>query len=40
MAAGRADTFEVGLRRAAESLDSGAARAKLERLVAFTNENG
>ena len=40
MAAGRADTFESGLRLAAESIDSAAARGKLERLVAFTNENG
>jgi len=40
MAAGRADTFEAGLRRAAESVDSGAARAKLERLVSFMKQNG
>jgi anthranilate phosphoribosyltransferase len=38
MAAGRAEGFEDGLRLAAESIDSGAARAKLERLVAFTNQ--
>lgn len=40
MAAGRAEGFEDGLRLAAESVDSGAARAKLEALVRFTNENG
>jgi anthranilate phosphoribosyltransferase len=39
MAAGRAESFEDGLRLAAESIDSGAARDKLERLVRFTNEN-
>jgi anthranilate phosphoribosyltransferase len=39
MAAGRAEGFEDGLRLAAESIDSGAARDKLERLVRFTNEN-
>jgi anthranilate phosphoribosyltransferase len=40
MAAGRAEGFEDGLRLAAESIDCGAARAKLEQLVRFTNENG
>ena len=40
MAAGRAENFEAGLGLAAASIDSGAARAKLDRLVAFTNENG
>ena len=40
MAAGRAEGFEDGLRLAAQSIDSGAARAKLDALVRFTNENG
>lgn len=40
MAAGRAEGFEDGLRLAAESIDTGAARAKLDALVRFTNENG
>jgi len=40
MAAGRAESFEDGLRLAAESIDSGAARDKLESLVRFTNQNG
>jgi anthranilate phosphoribosyltransferase len=40
MAAGRADGFEDGMRLAAESIDSGSARDKLERLVRFTNQNG
>ena len=40
MAAGKADSMEAGLRLAAESIDSGAAAGKLERLVAFTNEKG
>jgi anthranilate phosphoribosyltransferase len=40
MAAGRADTFADGLRLAAEAIDSGAARAKLERLVSFMKQNG
>jgi len=40
MAAGRAEGFEDGLRLAAESIDGGAARTKLEQLVRFTNENG
>ena len=40
MAAGRAEGFEDGLRLAAESIDSGAARDKLESLVRFTNQNG
>jgi len=40
MAAGRADGFEAGLRLAAESIDSGAAHDKLERLIRFMNENG
>jgi anthranilate phosphoribosyltransferase len=40
VAAGRADSFEHGLRLATESIDSGAARAKLERLVSFMKQNG
>jgi len=40
MAAGRAEGFEDGLRLAAQSIDSGAAHAKLDALVRFTNENG
>jgi anthranilate phosphoribosyltransferase len=38
MAAGKAGSMEAGLRMAAESIDSGAAAGKLERLVAFTNQ--
>jgi anthranilate phosphoribosyltransferase len=40
MAAGKADNMEAGLRLATESIDSGAAGRKLERLVAFTNQKG
>jgi anthranilate phosphoribosyltransferase len=40
IAAGKADSMEAGLRLAVESIDSGAAAGKLERLVKFTNENG
>jgi anthranilate phosphoribosyltransferase len=40
MAAGRVDGFEHGLRLAAASIDSGAARAKLERWVSFMKPNG
>jgi anthranilate phosphoribosyltransferase len=40
IAAGRADTFEAGIRLAGESIDSGAARGKLEALVRFTRQNG
>jgi anthranilate phosphoribosyltransferase len=40
MAAGRAEGFEDGMRQAAESIDSGAARDKLARLVRFTRQNG
>ncbi|MCU0539423.1 MAG: anthranilate phosphoribosyltransferase [Desulfobacterales bacterium] len=39
-AAGRAEGLEAGLRLAAESIDSGAARGKLEALVRFTRANG
>ena len=38
VAAGRATDFLVGVRLAAESIDSGAARAKLDALVAFSQE--
>jgi anthranilate phosphoribosyltransferase len=37
VAAGRAGSFEEGAKLAAVSIDSGAARAKLEQLVRFTN---
>lgn len=40
VAAGRADTLADGVRLAADSIDSGAARAKLDALVAFTNGGG
>ena len=40
MAAGKTDTIEAGMLLAAESIDSGAARDKLQRLVRFTNQNG
>jgi anthranilate phosphoribosyltransferase len=40
MAAGKTDTIEAGMRLAVESIDSGAARDKLQRLVRFTNQNG
>jgi anthranilate phosphoribosyltransferase len=38
MAAGKADGMETGLRLAVESIESGAAAGKLERLVEFTNQ--
>jgi anthranilate phosphoribosyltransferase len=37
VAAGRADDFAAGMKLAAESIDSGAARGRLDALVAFTN---
>ncbi len=37
VAAGRAANFLDGVRLAAESIDSGAAREKLEKLIAFSN---
>jgi anthranilate phosphoribosyltransferase len=40
MVAGKADSMESGLRLAAESIDSGAAAGKLERLIRFTNQHG
>jgi len=38
VAAGRAKDFRDGMALAAQSIDSGAAREKLERLIAFSNE--
>jgi len=38
VAAGRARDFRDGMALAAQSIDSGAAREKLERLIAFSNE--
>jgi anthranilate phosphoribosyltransferase len=40
VAGGIADDLPHGLHLAAESIDSGAARAKLDQLVAFTNNGG
>ena len=40
VAGGRANTLHEGLDVAAQSIDSGAARAKLDALVGFTNEVG
>jgi anthranilate phosphoribosyltransferase len=40
VAAGKTDTIEAGMRLAAESIDSGSARDKLQRLVRFTNQDG
>jgi anthranilate phosphoribosyltransferase len=40
VAAGRAETLEAGVRLAGESIDSGAARGKLDALVRFTRTNG
>jgi anthranilate phosphoribosyltransferase len=37
VAAGRADSLDEAMPMAAASLDSGAARSKLEALVEFTN---
>jgi anthranilate phosphoribosyltransferase len=38
VAAGRASAFPEGVRLAAQAIDSGAARAKLDQLIAFTNK--
>lgn len=38
--AGRAENIQTGIKIAEESIDSGAARSKLEALAAFTRENG
>ena len=40
VAAGRATDFLDGVRVAAESIDSGAAREKLEGFIAFTQRDG
>ena len=40
MAAGIEESFPAAIERAAAAIDSGAARAKLDALVKFTNENG
>jgi len=40
MAAGKTDSIEAGMRVAAESIDSGAARRKLEELVNLTRQAG
>ena len=40
VAAGKTDTIEAGMRVATESIDSGAAHDKLQKLVRFTNQNG
>jgi anthranilate phosphoribosyltransferase len=40
MAAGKTDTIEAGMLLAAESIDSGAARRKLDELVNFTRQAG
>jgi anthranilate phosphoribosyltransferase len=40
MAAGQTDTIEAGMRLAAESIDSGSARRKLDELVNFTRQAG
>jgi anthranilate phosphoribosyltransferase len=39
VAADRAETLSDGIRLAGEAIDSGAARGKLEQLVAFTREH-
>ena len=40
MAAGKTDTIEAGMHLAAESIDSGSARRKLDELVNFTRQAG
>jgi len=40
MAAGKAETFQDGIRLAESTIDNGAAAAKLDQLVSFTRENG
>jgi anthranilate phosphoribosyltransferase len=40
MAAGKTDRIEAGMRLAAQSIDSGAARRKLDELVDFTRQTG
>ena len=39
VASSRASDFTEGVRLAAEAIDNGAALARLERLIAFTNES-
>jgi anthranilate phosphoribosyltransferase len=40
VAAGKADTLKNGIEKAAGAIDSGKAREKLEKLAAYTQENG
>jgi anthranilate phosphoribosyltransferase len=40
VAAGKANDMNDGIQQAAEAIDSGAAKAKLDELVAYTQENG
>jgi anthranilate phosphoribosyltransferase len=40
MAAGKTDDFKAGIKTAAEAIDTGAAKDKLERLIQYTQENG
>jgi anthranilate phosphoribosyltransferase len=40
VAAGRAETLDAGIRLAGESIDSGAARGKLDALVRFSRQSG
>ena len=40
MVAGKADNLKAGIEMAADSIDSGAAMAKLTELVQFTQDNG
>jgi len=40
MAAGKADDFKAGIKMAANAIDSGAAKDKLEGLIQYTQENG
>jgi anthranilate phosphoribosyltransferase len=40
LAAGKVDNLKAGIRMAAEAIDEGQAAAKLDALVAYTQENG
>ncbi len=40
VAGGKAENFQAGIRLAIESIDSGAARAKLDAMVAYSNNGG
>jgi len=40
VAAGKANNFDQGIKIAQASIDTGAAKDKLDRLVQFTRENG